>query len=182
MLYVEARKNKWAFGSDFMYMDLEQDITPGTLVSSGVAGASQVGWELSALRKLNDFLEAGVGARLNYIDASVDLTQKTVGGGTVPRSGSIAKTWVDPIIITRMQYLHAARWRFLFRGDIGGFGIGSDLTWQVQGYIGYQLVRFFSVSVGYRVIGVDYSTGSGTEYFLYDVNTFGPVLRFGLHF
>lgn len=43
-------------------------------------------------------------------------------------------------------------WLFTFRGDFGGFGIGSTFTWQIQGYVGYKFSKMFCSSVGYRVI------------------------------
>ena len=36
------------------------------------------------------------------------------------------------------------KWHFRFRGELGGFGIGPDLTWQLQAYAGY---RFTSVLI-----------------------------------
>ena len=36
------------------------------------------------------------------------------------------------------------KWPSRFRGELGGFGIGTDLTWQLQAYAGY---RFTSVLI-----------------------------------
>ena len=35
MLYFEAHSNKWAITSDLVYMNLNQEVTPGTLLHSG---------------------------------------------------------------------------------------------------------------------------------------------------
>jgi len=69
-----------------------------------------------------------------------------------------------------------------FRGEIGGFGIGSDFAWQIQAYAGYRFSKLFHITAGYRVISLDYKTGEGENRFLYDINTFGPVIRFGFNF
>ena len=64
---------------------------------------------------------------------------------------------------------------------IGGFGIASDFAWQLQAYFGYRISRISQLSIGYRAIGTDYQKGSGSNRFLYDVTTFGPVFRFGFN-
>ena len=74
------------------------------------------------------------------------------------------------------------KWLLQFRGDFGGFGIGSDFTWQLQAHAGYQFSKLFKLTACYRIIGVDYDKGSGQDRFVHDINTFGPVLRLGLNF
>jgi hypothetical protein len=38
------------------------------------------------------------------------------------------------------------------------------------------------LSFGYRLIDIDYDQGSNGDRFVYDVRTFGPVLRLGYSF
>ena len=61
---------------------------------------------------------------------------------------------------------------------IGGFGINSDLTWQAQGMLGYEFNELFSMGLGYRALGTDYSKDG----FLYDIVSHGPVLGFEVKF
>jgi len=183
MLYTEAAKGKWAISSDLIYMKLAQDVTPGTIINSGKVTVKQFSWELAGLRKLLPWLEAGIGARINSLDTKVDLvTNNIIGGGTTVRNKSITQTWVDPVIIARIKSDPVKKFIYQFRGDIGGFGLGSDFAWQIQAYAGWRFSKLFQLTGGYRVIGVDYNKGSGENRFLYDVNTFGPVLRFGFNF
>jgi hypothetical protein len=74
------------------------------------------------------------------------------------------------------------RWRLRISGNIGGFGIGSDLAWQVYPFVGYRFSRLFELSAAYRWLGMDYETGSGTDMFRYDMVTFGPEIGFVFHF
>ena len=69
-----------------------------------------------------------------------------------------------------------------FRGEIGGFGIGSDLAWQLHAIGGFRVSKLFQVAAGYRAISIDYTSGSGQDTFKYDIVTFGPELRFGFNF
>lgn len=58
----------------------------------------------------------------------------------------------------------------------------SDFAWQVQALAGYRFSKLFDMTAGYRAIGLDYSSGEGVNTFVYDMITFGPVLRVGFSF
>ena len=75
-----------------------------------------------------------------------------------------------------------SNWKLGIRGDVGGFGMGSDITWQVFPFVGYRFSKLFEISGGYRALGMDYKTGSGTDAFLYDMVIFGPQLGLVFHF
>jgi hypothetical protein len=182
MLYLEVSSDKWAISSDLVYMKLEQDATPGTAINSGKVTVKQLAWELAGLRKLSPTFDAGIGLRLNNLDNQADLVTNNIGGSTTARSKSLTKTWVDPVIIARLQSDPAKKFIYQFRGDMGGFGVGSDFAWQIQVYAGYRFSKLFQLTGGYRVLSVDYNKGSSDNRFLYDMSTFGPVLRFGFNF
>ena len=67
-------------------------------------------------------------------------------------------------------------------GDIGGFGVGSDVAWSVSTGIDYRLLRKLSLQLGYKVLDVDYATGSGPTLFEYDIRYTGPIVAFAFHF
>lgn len=52
MLYVEVHTDKWALTSDIVYMNLSQEVTPGTLLHSGTVTAKQFVWEAAGLCRL----------------------------------------------------------------------------------------------------------------------------------
>ncbi len=178
MLYMEAQTDKFAITSDLLYMNLQEEATPSALINSGKAVAKQLGYELAGLYRFAPFLAAGVGGRINSIYSELDLVRNTLQG-TEPVNASLSRTWFDPVIITRVTFDAADKWLFTFRGDFGGFGVGSTFTWQLQGYVGYQFTKTFRTTVGYRIISIDYDQGSGEDRFRYDMNTFGPNVRFG---
>jgi hypothetical protein len=180
MLYLEAKTDKWGITSDLLFMNLRQDVRTNIIINSGEAKAKQLAYELAGLYRVLPFLEAGFGMRLNSVNAEVSIFRNTIGGGTEPLGASVDRTWIDPIIITRFTH-NINKWFFIARGDLGGFGIGSDFTWQAQGYAGYRFSKLFQASLGYRAIGVDYDNGSGTDRFRYDMTTFGPNIRLGFN-
>ncbi len=76
------------------------------------------------------------------------------------------------------QYSHkiADKWSLSLYGDIGGFGVSSDFTWQGFGLIDFQPWKNVAFIAGYRAIGTDYETGSGTDKFTFDTTVHGPII------
>jgi hypothetical protein len=70
----------------------------------------------------------------------------------------------------------ANKWRLRLRGDIGGFGIGSDLSWNLSALIVFKGWKHVSIGGGYRVFNQDYSDGNGINKFAYDATLHGPML------
>lgn len=180
MLYAEARTDEWIVGSDIIYMNLKQDVVGDREILEGRVQAKQLAWELSGLRKVLPWLDVGVGARLNRLSTEVGITISKPNEATV-RNKKVRETWVDPILIARVQNSLEEKILYQFRGDLGGFGIGSDFAWQIQAYVGYRFSPLFQLTGGYRIIGVDYDKGSDSNRFMYDVDTSGFVLRFGFN-
>jgi len=184
MLNMELKTDKWAVTSDLVYMRLNQDIRPGLVINSGEVTAKQFIWEAAGLYRIRPFLEVGIGGRLNSLEVEVDANINQVPGIGDGRffSRSQKETWYDPIIVTRLTTDFREKWELQFRGDIGGFGIGSDLTWQLQGYVGYRFSDLFLLTAGYRVIYMDFESGQSPGNFVFDMHQFGPVLKFGFNF
>ena len=182
MLYVEARTEKWAVSSDLVYMKLNQEVTPGILFHSGEVAAGEFIWEPAGFYRIVPFWEVGLGGRLTSISTDIDARRNVLPAGTEEVIASGSKTWMDPVIITRLSADIKDKWLFQFRSDIGGFGIGSDLTWQLQGYAGYRFGKVFQLTAGYRYLKVDYDKGDEAERFVFNMASFGPVVRFGFNF
>ena len=68
------------------------------------------------------------------------------------------------------------------RGDIGGFGAGSEFTWQVFPFVDWRFAKWGSLQAGYRWLYMDYETGSGADRFEYDMLNQGAQLGFTVHF
>ncbi len=93
-------------------------------------------------------------------------------------SRSLSSTWVDPIIGAKAYYLPHKHWLIKGRFDIGGFGAGSDFSWQAYVGGGYKFNKTCSILLLYRGLGFDYKSGSLTNsnYFAMDVTLQGFVL------
>jgi len=111
------------------------------------------------------------------VDGSVDLGKlglEKSGSLAVARSGTLE--WVDPIVGLRVRHQFAPGQEFQFLGDIGGFGVGSDLTWQLFGGYGFDLWQSnLHGVIGYRALAVDYGNDNGASRNNLDLIMYGPV-------
>lgn len=178
MFYLEATNDDWAISSDFIYMKLNQGLEITNLIKSGSISMEQLAWEVDGLKHLAPWLELGLGGRLVSLKTGIDAT----GALNEVRTGSASKTWYDPVVVVRTQGAIKEKWLLQFRGDVGGFGVGSDFSWQLQANAGYRFSKLFQTTLGYRYIGINYDKGEGTERFLYNIDTYGWVVHFGFNF
>jgi hypothetical protein len=183
MLYLEAQNDHWTLSSDTLYMNLEADILhdDGLADIEGAVDLTQIGWELAVMRRLTPNFELGVSAVYNQIDVDLDLTITTPLGST-DRSAGLEEDWIDPTVVARGTWPINDKWFFQARANIGGFGVGSDLFWQLQADFGCKLSESWVMSFGYRIMDFDYENGSGLDRFVYDMQNFGAVAKLGFTF
>jgi len=94
----------------------------------------------------------------------------------LPTAGSGEQWWVDPIIGLRGQ-INFTHWLFLAaQADVGGFGAGSQIAWNVQASLGVNFTRNLFGEVGYRYFYMDYSHGGA----LYNAAEAGLFLGIGV--
>ncbi len=181
LLYLETGNRNWALTSDLIYMKLGKDTETGRIIKDGSIEVQQLMWEVGILREVIKGVELGIGGRYNHFDAGIDLTTPSLNG-PVTRSRDRQVWWVDPIVIGRLKTTIADNLLLQLRGDVGGFGVASAFAWQGQAYADYKFSELFQLGLGYRYISLNYEEGSGEDRFLFDVNTKGPVIRFGFNF
>ena len=181
MLYFEASSPKWALVLDALYMDLSKDGQTPLLSRDASVGVDQLAISISGRYRINEWVDVGIGGRINSIGSSVRIA---AGDYILPGTDfSMNETWFDPFIVARaMTKFNDSKWRLGISTDIGGFGIGSDFAWQINPFTGYQFTKLFQLGLSYRWLGMKYETGSGTDRFLYDVTTSGPELRLSFTF
>jgi opacity protein-like surface antigen len=177
MLDVEIAYKRWSLENDIVYARLvaSNDKTQpffGELKSTvyQLFWTSYLGYRVIDTERFTMDLQGGF--RLISLGADLELTPGLLNG----RSRYYTRTWVDPIIGLRTR-TYLTDWLFIpIRGDIGGFGANSELTWQALAGVGFQISRWFGIVVGYRGLGYQYDQAN----FRYDVNTHGPII--GLDF
>ena len=164
-----ARKGNWGFGTDLIWMAL------GTTVRDTDVDFNQGAFAFYGLRRLSAAAELTFGLRVNTLQGELTFT-----GPDITRSQD--QTWVDPIVGVNFQTPTRRRMQLRVYTEVGGFGAGSDFTWQVFPDLSIKLTKAASLEFGYRWLDLDYATGEGNEQFKYDVLTQGPVFGFGFQF
>jgi hypothetical protein len=170
-----ARKGNWGVGGDAIWMALGANgTTPGPLAVSGSADMSQGAFAFYGLRRLAPSADLFFGGRINYLSANL-----RINAPLQVRSIEGSKTWFDPIAGFQLRTPeNGKRWHAQVYTEIGGFGVGSTLSWQVFPTFGVNLSKSASLEFGYRWLDIDYDTGEGATYFKYDVLSQGPVAGF----
>jgi len=74
------------------------------------------------------------------------------------------------------------KWWFGFRGDIGGFGVGSEFSWQAYADIGFRISHVVSVLAGYRVLDMDYQSETALDPVELDLMISGPQIAVAFTF
>jgi len=181
----EARTGRWGFLFDAIYMKLKDS---GTASRTG-PGAATASAELEMKQTM---LAAAVAYRIVEGRAPVDMigglryskieADARIDGSFFAQTGTVArsakKDWVDPYVGVRILQPIASHWTLVGYADIGGFGVGSDFTWQTLVGVNYEFSKTFAGKFGYRYISVDYDKDG----FLYDMANSGLYLGVGIRF
>jgi hypothetical protein len=86
--------------------------------------------------------------------------------------------WFDPYLGLRGRYNFNKAFYTAVRGEIGGFGVGADLMWEVEGVFGINLTRSIFTELGYRALGGNYENDG----FRFDAIMRGPQITTGITF
>ena len=169
----EVRYGRFAVVADLLYFDIDDDAsTPGPFFSGADLKVKTfigtVEGSYRALEAERGYLDLLAGARYWKVNTEFDLE----AGLLAARERDDTKAWVDPVIGAQGRLNLGAGFHLTAMGNIGGFGAGSDLTWDVFGGLGYQAADWFAPVIGYRYLSVDYDKDD----FVFDVDLHGPVI------
>ena len=127
-----------------------------------------------AMRTNTAKLDVYAGVRVNSIKATLDLSDRRLPDF----HGSSTETWVDPIIGARFNCEVSNNIFFRTVGDVGGFGVSSQFTWQAMAGFGYSFHQYGDLLLGYRAVGTDYTNGG----FTYNIIGHGPIIGYEFKF
>lgn len=179
MFLAEIAYDRWSFENDLIYarFTASKD-TPGPLFGELKSTLYELFWTsylgYRVIETDRFAMDVQAGFRLVSMGLDLELTPGLLPG----RSRYYTRTWIDPVIGLRTR-TNITDWLFIpLRGDIGGFGANSELTWQAFGGLGFQISRWAAIVAGYRTLGYNYDQAN----FEYNVNTHGPLLGLEISF
>lgn len=119
-----------------------------------------------------------IGVNVGDLQLSFDRSK------AIASSGSI--NWVDPLVGFRIRHKLAPRQNLQAQADIGGFGLGSRISWQALATYGYEFGSTGNVAwsgvIGYRALYVDYAQGAGNTLFQTNLLQHGPLIGVSARF
>jgi len=141
--------------------------------------------EKAALEARVDALVARGVARRDAVDRVVNAAKARIANQLALRlDKSLSQTlskddyWFDPYVGLRTRYNFNKTYYTGVRGEIGGFGVGADLMWEVETVVGINLTRSIFTEIGYRALGGNFEDRD----FLFDVVLHGPQITTGITF
>jgi hypothetical protein len=169
-----ARKGPWVVLADLTFTKLGVD---ETVSNSEVEIDSVLLWaSLAAGYALLDApggrVEVYAGARYTLLDNDGRST------GAITASSSNVDDWLDPIVGFNARGELAERWSVGLLANVGGFGVGSDLSYEILPRVSYAWNEIITLHAGYRLLSMDFESSS----LEYDVRESGWIVGVGFGF
>lgn len=176
---LEARHGRLILISDLIFLSTgsseEGDFGPGLVEVDGdtrtIISSNLVGYRVVDQAGLA--LDVMAGIRISSLKVELELFGPLQ---TVERESS--ETKVGPLIASRFHMPLGEKWAAALYGDLGGFGVTSDLSWQLLGTIQYEISDHWSAGAGWR----HFAAKQDTDGFDIDLTMSGPFLAFRYRF
>jgi hypothetical protein len=172
---LEGGQKANGFWVDATYLNLvPEEETPGGTVETDI--------DITLAEAFGFYRFTGPGAR-----SAADLTYGVrywhiEPEVTIPGNPKVSgdQDWVDGAVGLRLltNLDNKEKWLFTLRGDVGGGG--SSFTWSSSLLFIRRFGGRVSLLLGYRAIDVDYSEGSGSTLFVFDVKMEGVLAGFNI--
>lgn len=177
MAAYRTENEEWSVEGDVTYMNLGWHGGGSRGHVRGDLDIDQLTMMATVGRRITPHLEALLS--LAYFDLSADLEVRIVDQRL---RASRDADWIDPLVGMQYAVPFADKWTYSLRGDIGGFGVGSDFTWQLLTAVRRQNTDSFGWYIGYRALAYDYEEGKDRHYQHYDLTQQGPLIGIAISF
>jgi hypothetical protein len=117
------------------------------------------------------------GGRLWNLDLEATVIKPDGTQNTAP---GYSNTWLDPVLGVNAEFVldSKGKWGAWTKGDIGGFGVNSQMTWQMNVGVAYMLSPNIPLTLGFKYLGVNYYKNNLN----WTVNEYGPTLGIGYRY
>lgn len=175
MVAGETYRDRISLLYDLMYTKLGSSGTLSGPLSSNVdanmkmlIGTFAVGYEVQ--RNDTSMVQVFGGARYVKFENSVNA----VGGGPIGVVAGIDRDedYLEPMVGIRGRTRLNDRTTLGGFFNVGGFGVGSDLTWDAYVGVDYALAPNRSLNMGFRYLSIEYDGGDATI----NMDQYGPVI------
>ena len=164
-----AQKGQWGASGDFQYINLYGEGT----------GLLDVSLDLkNVIGEVDVFFQPDTAPTLRFLAGVRAYSVKqtvTIEGRELPAASTVV---VDPILGAYGTWKLTDSWDFELRGDIGGFGMSSEFTYQVMALFHWDINESLAIPFGYRVLGHQIKQ----DEILMDMRMAGMVLGLDIRF
>lgn len=170
-VHFEAHRGKWLILADGFFFGSGQT----TAAPSAEVDVDSFLGELAVGYRVRESFAVTAGGRITSLDARIDFR------GPIGILVEGDQDWFDPVIGFRAGWGAPGRgFGALVVGNVGGFGVGSDFSWNFSAFLLYNVAPRASVVFGFRVLDVDYEEED--DGFRYDLQQRGPLVGLTFHF
>ena len=174
MLILDAKKGRHGFFTDLIYTDVQSDeeLVPqpiGLMMkSTSRTTIFSLAYQYELFGQDQTVVDLLAGVRYWALDS--ELKFKGGLGVLAGKKLSNDESWFDPALgIKGRVPLGSSQFYVEGGAGVGGFGVGSDLFYEINANIGYQWSKSIGTALGYRMFDVDYEDDG----YVYDVKQQG---------
>jgi hypothetical protein len=170
---AEFRDGLYGLMIDFIHAPLKSGIGTRDILFRGAKSGLTIdsGTAMFTYRPLvlpNQYLDVGIGMRGWGLDGDIQLNQ----GLLPPANVSKGLAWADPLLGVRYHRDIGNGYSMTAYGDVGGFGLGAHIDWQLVATIDYAMNSWIELHGGFRSLNFNYG-GRRADF---DVHMNGPIL------
>jgi len=158
MVAADARWKRLVLPVDFFWVRLGGDKG----LPAPNLGAASANWKTGQLiltpevgvRLVDDekfTMDAVTGFRYWHFGENLKFTPSVLGLDL-----TASQNLVDPLVGTRFAAALSPKIAVHFQGDVGGFGAGSQVDYELTGMLGYKVKPNLTLEGGYRYLYIDY--------------------------
>jgi len=182
MLWLDASKDDFSVFLNVIYTVLRYNTSDSfaSLHAKNRLGLTSGGLAYQVFH--NNFVGISPYAGFRYTSNDTTVTVNASGLDVTVLNNQY---WTDPIVGARFNFALSKDWSAIVAGDVGGMNASSQYSYNVYALLGYSPESHWtntSLYVGYRLLDQNYSTGSGINYFHWNMKLFGPIAGIAIKF
>jgi hypothetical protein len=164
---VEARRKRIVVPIDLMWIRLGADnavagpgmgiVTSANMKATELIFTPKIGYRVIDKEGLKADVLSGI--RFWHFGESLHFNPSLLG---LNFNGS--QNFVDPLVGGRIQLALSPKIIVNALGDVGGWGTGSQLEYQIAGFLGYRIKPALVLQAGYRYLNIDYRRTRGVVF------------------
>jgi hypothetical protein len=169
---AEFRDGPYGLVLDLIHAPVKTGVNTPVLFGGATTGLTEdAGTAMFLYRPLaqpDQYVDVGLGVRAWGIDGNISLNQGLLPAVSVANGLS----WADPLIGVRYHRDLGNGLGATAYGDVGGFGLGAHIDWQLVGTIDYAVNSWINLHGGFRTL--NYSFGGDRADF--HEHFYGPII------